>query len=247
MLNIPTPEPIDIALYRNIVILTGAGISAASGLPTYRGPDGLLQDDVKWVSDANNLPESLPGLWQLYGGLRHSVLQAQPNAAHRAIAELQQQWGDSRSILVVTQNVDELHQRAGSPDVVDLHGSILRSRCTNSQCSSAPFADATLPGDSVPRCAQCNSALRPDIVLFNEPLPVEAHWKVKRALRECDLFIAVSTSGSVSPASEFVRGAEYAGARTILVNLTPMLPSNPYFKEEYLGRTEELLPILLKQ
>ena len=243
----PKLEPIDIARYRNIVILTGAGISVASGLPTYRGPDGLLQDDVQWVSDANNLPASLPGLWQLYGGLRQSVLQAQPNAAHQAIARLQQEWSDARSITVVTQNVDELHQRAGSPDVIELHGSILHSRCTNPHCPSVPFADSTLPDDRVPLCAQCNSALRPDIVLFNEPLPVEAHWKVKRALRECDLFIAVGTSGSVSPASEFVRGAEYAGARTILINLTPMQPPNPYFKEEYLGHAEELLPILLNQ
>lgn len=241
----PTPEPLDIARYSHIVILTGAGVSAASGLPTFRGPDGLLQDDVQWVSDANNLPASLPGLWQLYGGLRQSVLQAQPNAAHRAIAALQQQWGATRSILAVTQNVDELHQRAGSLDTVELHGSILRSRCTNPQCPTAPFDDTTLPTNDVPLCSHCSSALRPDIVLFNEALPFEAHWKVKRALRDCDLFIAVGTSGTVSPASEFVRGAEYAGARTILINLTPMMPPNPYFKEEYLGKAEELLPVLL--
>ena len=102
-----------------------------------------------------------------------------------------------------------------------------------------------MPEKAVPACPDCGSALRPDIVLFNEPLPVEAEWRVKRSLRDCDLFIAVGTSGTVSPAANFVRGAEYAGARTVLVNLTPMMPPNPYFQEEYLGKAEELLPFLL--
>jgi NAD-dependent deacetylase len=243
----PTPKPIDISQYSRIVILTGAGVSAASGLPTFRGADGLLQDDVKWVSDAANLPASLPGLWKLYGGLRRSALQAQPNAAHLAIAALESNWGTTRSITLATQNVDELHQRAGSKDVVELHGSILRTRCMNAECPSMPFEDVNVPEESVPLCPQCRSALRPDIILFNEPLPVDTQWRVKKALRDCDLFIAVGTSGTVSPASEFVRSAEYAGARTILINLTPMMPRNPYFQEEYLGSAEELLPALLSQ
>ena len=100
--------PIGFLQYSRIVILTGAGVSAASGLPTFRGAGGLLQE-AEWVSDAADLPESLPGLWQLYGGLRHSARQAQPNAAHLAIAALQENLGDSRSITLVTQNVDGLH------------------------------------------------------------------------------------------------------------------------------------------
>lgn len=240
-----SPEPIDSSQYSRIVLLTGAGVSAASGLPTFRGPYGLLQDDVKWVSDAENLPACLPGLWQLYGGLRQQALQAQPNLAHTAIATWQQQWGDRCSITLVTQNVDGLHQRAGSQNVIELHGSVLRSRCTNPGCSSRPFEDRQVPQAEVPCCPICQAALRPDIVLFNEPLPVEGQWQVKRSLRDCDLFIAIGTSGTVSPAANFVRSAEYAGARTILLNLTPMQPPNPYFKEEYIGRAEELLPILL--
>lgn len=240
-----TPRPIETDRYSRIVILTGAGVSAASGLPTFRGPDGLWQDDVQWVSDAANLPDSLPALWKFYGGRRSAVLSAQPNAAHIAIAKFQQQWQGTRSITLVTQNVDGLHQRAGSPEVLELHGSIFRTRCTNPQCSLIPFPDEKVP-EGVPLCPVCGSALRPDIVLFGEPLPVEAQWRAKRALRDCDLFIAVGTSGTVSPASDFVRNAAYAGARTILVNLTPMIPRHPDFQEEYLGKAEELLPVMLK-
>jgi NAD-dependent deacetylase len=91
----------------------------------------------------------------------------------------------------------------------------------------------------------CGSPLRPGIVLFGEQLPVKEEWLAKRALRDCDLFIAIGSSGTVAPASSFVRSADYAGARTILINLDPMEPKNPYFREEYLGSAEELVPVLL--
>jgi NAD-dependent deacetylase len=237
-------HPINTSKYSRIVILTGAGISAASGLPTFRGPDGLAQENTRWVSDASNLPDSLPGLWQLYGELRRKALEAQPNAAHLALATLQSR-AVSQAVLIATQNVDGLHQRAGSRDVAELHGSALRSRCTNSVCPSQPFEDCVVPDNVVPVCSKCSCPLRPDIVLFNEPLPIDAQWPVKRALRDCDLFLAVGTSGVVSPAADYVRSAAYAGARTILVGLTPMSPPNPYFQEEYIGRAEELLPIML--
>jgi NAD-dependent deacetylase len=238
------PRPINTADYARIVVLTGAGVSVASGLPTFRGPGGVWQDDVSWLSDAANLPDSLPSLWKFYGGRRGEVLAAQPNAAHFAIAKLQQQRQDMNTITLATQNVDGLHQRAGSRDVLELHGSIFRSRCTNSECSLLPFADEEVP-EGIPLCPVCRSVLRPDIVLFGEPLPIDEQWRAKRALRDCDLFIAVGTSGTVSPASNFVRSAAYAGARTILINLTPMEPRHPDFHEEYLGRAEELLPALL--
>jgi len=97
----------------------------------------------------------------------------------------------------------------------------------------------------VPLCPRCDSVLRPDIVLFGEPIPLDAGWKVKMALRDCDLFLAIGTSGLVAPAANFVRSAEYAGARTVYVNLEPLDPPNPAFQEVYLGRAEELLPKLL--
>ena len=142
-------------------------------------------------------------------------------------------------------NVDGLHTRAGSPNTIEIHGSLLRSRCLNSSCPNAEgFEDLIVP-DEVPTCELCGESLRPDITLFNEPLPILPLHLVKRALQFCDLFLAVGTSGTVAPASEFVRAAFDAGARTIYVNLTPLEVASPYFGETILGRSEDVLPELL--
>lgn len=238
-------SPIGIENYKRIVLLTGAGISVASGLRTYRGPNGLWEEgDLERVSHAKNMPQLLPELWTLYSALRTQVAQTQPNAAHLAIADLQNRLQPAQSLTLLTQNVDGLHARAGSRDALELHGSGLRSRCTNESCSSQPFEDA-IAYETVPLCAQCGSALRPDVTLFGEQLPVETEWRAKKSLRDCDLFIAAGTSGTVEPAARFVRNAKYAGARTILVNLTPMPEPDPNYDQEILGRAEEILPILL--
>jgi NAD-dependent deacetylase len=232
--------------FQRIVILTGAGVSAASGLPTYRGPGGLWErEDVERIAHADQLPESLPSLWQLFGASREKVGKAQPNAAHRALARLQDQLKPAQSLTLITQNVDGLHQKAGSRDVVELHGSCLRTRCTNPSCVSTPFLDEAPPQQAVPQCSLCGEALRPDVVLFGEALPAEAEWRAKRSLRDCDLFLAVGTSGLVTPASQYVRNAKYVGAHTVLLNLTPMQPVHPDFDVELIGRAEELLPSLL--
>lgn len=236
-------QAIDLSTYQNIVILTGAGVSVASGLPTYRGEGGLWNDPhTAWVSDGANLPGSLNDVWKFYGARRDKVTSVRPNAAHLAIAALQNHHAE-KNITLVTQNVDGLHQAAGSENVLELHGSVLRSRCTNEECALKPFEDLT-PRSEAPPCPLCNSPLRPDIVLFNEELPPLASHLAKRALRDCDLFLAVGTSGTVSPASNFVRSAAYVGARTILVNLEPMNPRHPDFQEKILGRAEEVLPVL---
>ena len=149
-------------------------------------------------------------------------------------------------VSVITQNVDGLHQRAGSESVVELHGTILRTRCSREGCALEPYPDEEVYEERVPRCPCCEAPLRPEVVLFEEPLPGEAEWRAKRALRECDLFLAVGTSGTVSPASGFVRSAAYAGARTILVNLEPLEVPNSSFQVRILGRAEEVLPDLLR-
>ena len=111
-------------------------------------------------------------------------------------------------------------------------------------CDLERFADGDEHVVGVPHCLKCGSTLRPDIVLFGEQIPLSASWNAKCALRDCDLFIAIGTSGLVSPAAHFVRSAEYAGARTVYMNLEPMNPRNPAFQEEYLGRAEKLVPEL---
>lgn len=197
------------------------------------------------VSDGRRVRELLPQMWQVYGRLRDGSVRARPNAAHLALARWGEKWGERTSITLVTQNVDGLHARAGSPDCIEIHGSLLRSRCLNELCpNAAGFSDLLVP-DHVPACPLCGELLRPDITLFNEALPTLALHRVKRALRECDLFLAVGTSGTVSPASDFVRAAFDAGARTVFVNLTPLEVASPYFGETILGRAEEVLPALL--
>ncbi len=238
-------KPLEFQKYRQIVVLTGAGVSAASGLPTFRGPSGGLAQELLPVSDGRRVRELLPQMWRVYGRLRAGSLAARPNDAHFALANWQKAWQDHAQITLVTQNVDGLHTRAGSPDVIEIHGSLLRSRCLNPSCPNATgFEDEVVP-DHVPTCSLCGDALRPDITLFNEALPLEALHRVKRALRFCDLFLAVGTSGTVAPASEFVRSAFDAGARTIFVNLTPLEIASPYFSETILGPAAEILPALL--
>ena len=136
----PSPTPLPLDSYRRIVILTGAGVSVGSGLPTYRGPGGLWErEDIAWIVDARFLPGSLPDLWRLYSQRRAHALGAAPNPAHTAIAALQRARPDAVTLL--TQNVDGLHQRAGSLAVTELHGSAFRTRCTNPDCALPPFPD----------------------------------------------------------------------------------------------------------
>jgi NAD-dependent deacetylase len=237
---------IDFSKYKSIVALTGAGISVASGLRPFRGPGGIWEEvDVERYGNKGILRTEPHAVWKLFGSLRTLLQTAEPNAAHLALAKLEHNLKAHQQFLLITQNIDGLHQKAGSQNVVELHGTVRRTRCSNETCSSEPFIDSNPHERQLPLCQICQSPLRPDIVLFNEEIPPDASWHAKRALRDCNLFIAVGTSGTVSPASNYVRSADYAGARTILVNLEPMNPKNPYFKEEYLGKAEEVLPTLI--
>lgn len=227
--------------YRNIVVLTGAGISVASGLRPYRGPGGLWAEvDVAALSSAAALRADPRRVWAFHAEAARAVAAAEPNAAHVALARLEARLGTGQSLLVITQNVDGLHQRAGSRAVVELHGSLARARCS-AECGET----AAMTTAECPACGRCGAPMRADVVLFDEPMPVEPEWRCKRALRDCDLFVAVGTSGTVTPAANFVRSAKYAGARTISVNREAMSPRHPDFDEEVLGRAEDLLPRLV--
>lgn len=237
---------IDRRRYARIVILTGAGISAASGLRTYRGPGGVWEEhDVKRLGHVAALADRPADVWKLFGEMRQSILAARPNQAHDVLAQWEAELAGDQEFLLVTQNVDGLHRMAGSRNVCEIHGNLLYSRCSNPTCALPQFRDEDSHASVVPTCRLCGNVLRPDVVLFGEELPALPSWTVKRALRECDLFVAIGTSGSVAPASSYVRGAEYAGARTIYVNLEPMKLQKPAFQEHYIGRAEAVLPQLL--
>ena len=235
-------ERLEWEAYERIVVLTGAGVSVASGVRPFRGPGGLWEE--AWAveaADVETFERDPDVVWRLFGPLRAQLEATDPNPAHRALAELERRLAPHQSLTLITQNVDSLHQRAGSQDVVEVHGTLARTRCH--RCGADPYADAA-PHQQAPVCRACGAPERPDVVLFGEMLEPAVLWRVRNALNVCDLFVAAGTSGTVLPAAQFVRSARYAGARTVLVNLEPMEPRHPDFQEEILGPAEEVLPSL---
>lgn len=222
--------------YRNILILTGAGVSAESGVATFRGPDGLWEGHR--VEDVAT-PEAFrrdPALVRAFYDARRAKLDTvRPNAAHEALARLDAKWpGD---LLLVTQNVDDLHERAGSRRLLHMHGELKSGWCL--ACDGRFAWDGAMGEEAAcPACACCG-AVRPDIVWFGE-MPYEME-RIETALRRCDLFVSIGTSGAVYPAAGFVQTARYCGATTLELNLEPSQGSI-FFHETRIGRAGELVP-----
>jgi len=221
---------------RNIVILTGAGISAESGLATFRGPDGLWEGHR--VEDVCT-PEAFardPDLVQsFYDARRAKLKEVEPNAAHRALARLDAEWPGE--LLIVTQNVDDLHSRAGAKRILHMHGELKSAWCL--ACDARVRWDGDLRDG--PACPECGAAgsLRPDIVWFGE-MPYQMD-RIERALMNADLFVSIGTSGAVYPAAGYVQTARYVGARTLELNLEPSQGSI-FFDESRIGKAGELAP-----
>ena len=225
---------------RNIVILTGAGISAESGLATFRGPDGLWEGHrVEDVCTPEALERNAALVHRFYDERRARLAEVEPNAAHEALAALDAEWpGD---LLIVTQNVDDLHERAGARRLVHMHGELLSALCA--ACGKAMRWTHSLPPGSI--CDGCSSrALRPDIVFFGE-MPYQMDL-IDDALRQADLFVSVGTSGAVYPAAGFVQTARHVGARTLELNLEPSAGSF-YFEESRMGAASALVPALVRE
>jgi len=205
-----------------VLVLTGAGISAESGLATFRGAGGLWDGHpVEQVASPEGFAADPELVWRFYSMRRREAAAAAPNDAHRALAALEDRLGDR--FLLATQNVDGLHARAGSRRVVELHGTLWRSRC--SRCLRPPIPDAAFPVEPpLPRCA-CGALLRPDIVWFGEMLDAATTQRVDRFMRGAAgapfVFLAVGTSGHVYPAAGYVQVARFHGAQTWLANLDP--------------------------
>jgi NAD-dependent deacetylase len=237
---------LDIAPDARVTFLTGAGVSVASGIRPYRGPGGLWNEvDVEAWATAAAMARDPKACFRAHRKFALLAAEAQPNAAHLAMAEFSRAHTRGR-VVVLTQNVDGLHRRAGSEHIVDIHGSLFRLRCPDEACGArVPFDKPEFASDEPPVCPGCERSLRYDIVLFDEYLDPRDERAAKEALRNCDVFIAVGTSGVVFPAASYVREADYAGARTYFVNVEAPSPPNPYFDEVLLGRAEEVLPVLL--
>lgn len=220
---------------RNIVILTGAGISAESGIDTFRGAGGLWENHrVEDVATPEAFARDPELVLRFYDMRREAIQQRQPNAAHEALARLDREWGGD--LLIVTQNVDDLHERAGGRRVLHMHGEHLNAWCLACDDRSpwrGPLIDR-------PRCPACGErALRPDIVWFGE-MPYRMD-EIYDALREADLFVSIGTSGAVYPAAGFVRDARELGIRTLELNLEPSQGS-AWFHESRLGAATEIVP-----
>lgn len=202
--------------FQELVVLTGAGVSVASGLGTYRGKGGLWENSgVAEEATAECMERDPWRCWEFFRPLMEEALKAEPNPAHLALAELERKFPGE--FLLITQNVDGLHRAAGSTKLAEIHGNLLRRRCSSQRCALEPFEDRTFPS-KLPLCPLCGSAVRPDIVLFGEQLPLRESHLAKKALRTVDLFIGVGTSGTVQPAASYVSWAKYAGAITVEIN-----------------------------
>jgi NAD-dependent deacetylase len=225
----------------SIVILTGAGVSAESGLATFRGPDGLWEGHrVEDVATPEAFARDPELVHKFYDARRAKLEAVEPNAAHRALARLDAEWpGD---MLLVTQNVDDLHERAGSKRLVHMHGELTRGWCL--RCNQRFGWTGPMGGRA--ECPDCGTAgmVRPDIVWFGE-MPYEME-RIDEALRNCDLFVSIGTSGAVYPAAGFVQSARYAGAQTLEMNLEPSLGSI-YFDESRTGPASALVPAWVEQ
>jgi len=231
-----------------IAVLTGAGISAESGVPIFRGPGGLWRQ---------YRPEDLatPGafardprlVWEWYDWRRSVVAQAEPNAGHLALAELERRTKD---FTLITQNVDGLHERAGSRRVLKLHGDLWTLRCTG---CGAERVDGTVPLPELPpRCAlrlrsgqACGGLLRPGVVWFGESLPADALEQAMAAAARAQVFLVVGTSAVVQPAASLPLMARQAGARVVEINAEPT-PLTELVDASFLGKSGELLPRLVE-
>lgn len=195
-----------------IVVLTGAGISAESGIRTFRECNGLWEQyKVEDVATPEGFDADPELVWRFYNDRIAQLDTVEPNDAHRALAKLENVWGEN--LLVITQNVDNLHERAGTKNLLHMHGELLGVRC--SVCSFKGRISG-VQGDLPPKCEKCGALLRPDIVWFGEmPYFLDV---IQKALAGCDLFMAIGTSGVVYPAAGFLQVAGSCGARTVVVN-----------------------------
>jgi NAD-dependent deacetylase len=226
---------------RNIVILTGAGISAESGLATFRAADGLWEGHrVEDVATPDAFRRDPALVHQFYDARRARLAEVAPNAAHEALARLDAAW--PHELLLVTQNVDDLHERAGSKRLLHMHGELNSGWCLACDGRFA-WVGAMGEGAACPACER-SGAVRPDIVWFGE-MPYEMD-RIEAALRGCDLFVSIGTSGAVYPAAGFVQTARYCGAQTLEMNLEPSQGSI-FFHETRVGKAGELVPAWVEE
>lgn len=221
---------------RRVAVLTGAGVSAESGVPTFRGAGGLWKGrrsiDMATPEAFDRDPRAV---WEFYAWRIRALAGVRPNPAHEALARLE---GRAERFWLVTQNVDGLHRAAGSRNVIELHGTLARVRCR--RCTFRG-PTPTLPDDALLTCPECGDLLRPDVVWFGEALPETATAAADEAIRECEVMLVVGTSGVVEPAASFARWAGARGAAVVEINLEPT-PLTAHADVSVFGPAGDVLP-----
>jgi NAD-dependent deacetylase len=223
-----------------IVILTGAGISAESGVDTFRDKGGIWSKvDYRDVATPEGFARNPGRVHEFYNERRRGLRAIEPNAAHFALARLEREF--SGNVMLVTQNIDDLHERAGSTRLIHMHGELARSLCT--RCGTRTPWQEDMDAFSV--CESCGGTghVRPDVVWFGE-LPYQME-RISAAIALCDLFISIGTSGNVYPAAGFVEEAKFAGAHTVELNLEPS-EGRSHFAEAHYGKATEIVPAYVK-
>jgi NAD-dependent deacetylase len=223
-----------------ITVLSGAGISSESGIPTFRGSGGLWsQDNIAKVATPTGFAADPSRGWRFYDDRRQNMIESIPNPAHRILAELEKSGYD---VKIITQNVDRLHQRAGSSNVIELHGTVWELRCSNDYCRTAPFENYDVPLKEIPPiCDSCGSHLRPNVVFFEEELAIDNIKAADNRTKVTDLFLVVGTSGVVYPAAAYAQIARMCGAYVMEFNIE-QTPLSPYCNESHLAPCGERLP-----
>lgn len=228
-----------LAAAQSVVVLTGAGISADSGVPTFRGADGLWRNfRAEDLATPGAFAQDPRLVWEWYNWRRELIATKRPNAAHETVAEMERHHPQ---FWLITQNVDGLHRAAGSRKLSEIHGNIWMVRCTGCQ---RVVENRAVPIQILPRCADCQSLLRPHIVWFGEPLAEEDLRRSNAALRSCDLCLIIGTSGIVYPAAGFASIAKEAGAFVAEINLD-VTPHTSLVDVSLQGRAKDVVPLLV--
>lgn len=225
---------------KRVVVITGAGISAESGVPTFRGPNGLWR---RYRAEDLATPQAFQGdarlVWEWYDWRRRLISGKEPNAGHLAIAAMEDLFEE---FLLITQNVDGLHRKGGSTKLVEIHGNIWKVRC---MAEGKVFPNSEVPLREVPPRCDCGALLRPDVVWFGESLSETDLADSYAVLKECDCLLVVGTSAVVQPVASFPTIARNGGAFIVEVNVEPT-PISEWVDESILGKSGQVLPRLVE-
>lgn len=219
-----------------VVVLTGAGVSAESGMPTFRGKDGWWRNyRAEELATPTAFARDPKLVWEWYDMRRKIIHDCKPNPAHETIAEMEKYFDNFQ---LITQNVDGLHNRAGNLNIIELHGNLWRVRCLE---ENRTFMFMEVPLKKLPPTCECGALIRPDVVWFGESLPREAIDNAFAAAQDCTVMLVVGTSGIVYPAAALPKVAKQSGATVIEVNLEPT-PFTEFVDQSFMGKAGDVLP-----